>query len=141
MHGRYGKAHLSQNTQNGIATKISDNFFELPISNINLLKSVLPWGGGGYFRLIPFPLFKVGIKFVLGQENAYLFYFHPWEIDPDQPRVNQASAFFKFRHYINLRKTASKLSSFIQAFKECNFITCYQYLINSSLPLAYGSGS
>ena len=114
MQGRYGKANLSRNGKNGIAAKISDNFFELPISNINFLKSVLPWGGGGYFRLIPFPLFKVGIKFILGQENAYLFYFHPWEIDPDQPKVNNSHFFYKFRHYINLSKTHIKLSRLIE---------------------------
>jgi len=128
MHGRYGTVHLSENGKNGIAAKISDNFFELPISNINLLKSVLPWGGGGYFRLIPFPLFKIGIKCILGQENAYLFYFHPWEIDPDQPRVSNASVFYKIRHYVNLGNTYSKLSKLIENFAHCNFITCSQYL-------------
>jgi len=56
---------------------------------------VFPWGGGGYFRLIPFPLFKIGIKFILAQESAYLFYFHPWEIDPDQPRVKDVSVFIR----------------------------------------------
>ena len=89
---------------------------------------VLPWGGGGYFRLIPFPLFKIGIKFILGQENAYLFYFHPWEIDPEQPKVNQASSFYKFRHYINLNKTYSKLSKLIGSFRHQRFLTCKQYL-------------
>jgi polysaccharide deacetylase family protein (PEP-CTERM system associated) len=135
MHRRYGHLDLSRNRARGIAVPVNQKssienrqFFELPISNINLLKSVLPWGGGGYFRLIPFPLFKIGIKFFLGQQNAYLFYLHPWEIDPEQPRVNQASAFSKFRHYNNLGKTASKLSSFIEAFKDCNFTTCHQYL-------------
>ena len=83
-------------------------FYELPISNINAFKSVLPWGGGGYFGLIPFPLFRIGIKRILGQEKAYLFYFHPWEIDPDQPRVSDASMFYRFRHYINLGKTHIK---------------------------------
>ena len=89
---------------------------------------VLPWGGGGYFRLIPFPLFKIGIKCILRQENAYIFYFHPWEIDPEQPKVNQASSFYKFRHYLNLSKTKRKLSKLIENFAHCNFITCSQYL-------------
>ena len=53
---------------------------------------------------------------------------HPWEVDPLQPKVSQASSIAKFRHYTNLNKTASKLSSFIEAFKDCSFITCYQYL-------------
>jgi len=77
---------------------------------------VLPWGGGGYFRLMPFPLFKIGVKFILGKENAYLFYFHPWEIDPEQPKVNDAPVFYKFLHYINLRKTHIRLSKLIENF-------------------------
>jgi len=121
------------------------NFYELPISNLNVSNPfsymlstissgqnrggfVLPWGGGGYFRLIPFPLFKIGIKRILGQEKAYLFYFHPWEIDPEQPKVNQASSFYKFRHYINLNKTYSKLSKLIGSFRHHRFLTCKQYL-------------
>jgi polysaccharide deacetylase family protein (PEP-CTERM system associated) len=154
MHGRYGHLDLSQNGTRGIALQIprtkhqeplpreihdSDSeacftgaeskiFYELPISNINPGNSILPWGGGGYFRLTPFPLFKIGVEFILRQENAYLFYLHPWEIDPEQPKVKEVSKFFKFRHYINLNKTASKLSSFIEAFNQCHFATCHQYL-------------
>jgi len=103
-------------------------FYELPISNLKFAHQVFPWGGGGYFRLIPFPLFKIGIKRILGQEKAYLFYFHPWEIDPEQPKVNQASSFYKFRHYINLNKTYSKLSKLIGSFRQHRFLTCKQYL-------------
>jgi hypothetical protein len=142
MHGRYGHLDLSRNGQKGIAIQISSIrnpkseirdprskiFYELPISNLKFAHQVFPWGGGGYFRLIPSKLFEIGIKCILRQENAYLFYFHPWEIDPKQPRVNQASSFYKFRHYINLNKTHIKLSKLIENFKHCNFITCSQYL-------------
>ena len=154
MNSRYGHLDLSQNGTRGIAHQISSTqhqeplpreihdrdseayftgaeskiFYELPISNIKLGNSILPWGGGGYFRLIPLPLFKIGVEFILRQENAYLFYLHPWEIDPDQPRGNDASAFYKFRHYANLSKTHSKLSKLIEDFAHCNFITCSQYL-------------
>ena len=146
LHGRYGQVSLSRNGTTGIAFQIPNArnpdfigkhatrntqhefFYELPISNINVFKSVLPWGGGGYFRLIPFPLFKIGIKRILGQEKAYLFYFHPWEIDPEQPKVNDAPVFYKFLHYINLRKTHIRLSKLIENFAHCNFITCIQYL-------------
>jgi polysaccharide deacetylase family protein (PEP-CTERM system associated) len=128
MRGRYGQIDLSQSVRNGIAAKISDKFYELPISNLKFAHQVFPWGGGGYFRFIPFTLFKIGIKFILGQEKAYLFYFHPWEIDPEQPKVNQASSFYKFLHYINLRKTHKRLSKLIENFAHCNFITCNQYI-------------
>jgi len=142
MNGRYGHLDLSQNGTRGIALQISKTqdlkskiqnpkskiFYELPISNIKLGNSILPWGGGGYFRLIPFQVFRLGVQSILKKENAYLLYLHPWEIDPEQPKVKEVSKFFKFRHYINLNKTASKLSSFIEAFNQCHFATCHQYL-------------
>jgi polysaccharide deacetylase family protein (PEP-CTERM system associated) len=154
-HGRYGHLDLSQNGRRGIALQISKNqnsklkippgrrplrdagqnlkskiFYELPISNIRLGSQILPWGGGAYFRLIPFPLFKIGVEFILKQENAYLFYFHPWEIDPNQPRVNDLSVFYKIRHYVNLSTAYSKLSRFIRSFQQHHFITCDQYINN-----------
>jgi polysaccharide deacetylase family protein (PEP-CTERM system associated) len=131
MHNRYGqngKIELSQSVRNGIAVKISDKFYELPISNLKFAHQVFPWGGGGYFRLIPLFLFKRGVRSILEKEKVYLFYFHPWEIDPEQPKVNQASSFYKFRHYTNLSKTHRKLSKLIESFAHCNFITCRQYL-------------
>lgn len=128
LHSRYGKVDLNKNRRKGIAFQISDIFCELPISNIKLWNSVLPFGGGAYFRLIPYLLFRMGVKSILNSEKTYLLYLHPWEIDPEQPRVNNASIFFKFRHYVNLNKTACKLASFIETFKECSFITCRHYL-------------
>ncbi len=106
------------------------SFYELPISNLKLkiMNYELPWGGGGYFRLIPFPLFKMGVESILAQEKVYLFYIHSWEIDPDQPRISQASAFLKFRHYINLSRTHSKLLKLIGSFQQNRYITCKQYI-------------
>ena len=119
-------------------------FYELPISNLNFTthksKSnhqssiinhqslILPWGGGGYFRLIPFPIFRLGVQSILKKENAYLFYMHSWEIDPEQPKVKEASIFYKFRHYVNLNKSYLKLSKFLECFNECSSLTCHQYI-------------
>jgi polysaccharide deacetylase family protein (PEP-CTERM system associated) len=128
MHNRYGRVNLSNHGKNGIATKISDSFYELPISNLKWGNHIFPWGGGGYFRLTPFPLFKLGVQSILRREKAYVFYLHPWEIDPKQPKVKEASIFFRFRHYASVAKTLSKLSSFLQHFEECGFYTCYRYL-------------
>ena len=97
-----------------------------------LAKKILPWGGGGYFRLIPFCVFRQGIRQIFRHEDAYLFYMHPWEIDPEQPRVKQASAFFKFRHYSNLHRTEAKLSGLFQSFADCCFMSCRQYLKESA---------
>lgn len=146
MHERYGKLNLSENGREGIAFQLSDNFYEIPISNLNIRDIisyqllalnhqpsairdfVLPWGGGAYFRLIPLAFFKWGIQAILKRSQAYLLYLHPWEIDPEQPKVNTASTFCRFRHYINLNKTYTKLSKLLQSFDECHFLTCRQYL-------------
>ncbi len=128
MNERYGRVALSRSDKTGIAYQVSDTFYELPISNMNLGKRVFPWGGGGYFRMMPFIIFRWGVQSILKKEKNYLFYMHPWEIDPDQPKVNEASRIYKFRHYVNLDKTRSRLSIFLDTFKHCRFPTCHQYL-------------
>jgi len=130
MHGRYGTIDLANKDKKGIATEVSENFYELSISNLTIRQNILPLGGGGYFRLMPFPMFKLGMNQVLKKDQAFLFYSHPWEFDPDQPRVEQASRGFKFRHYINIDKTHTKLESLITKFKNLNFTTCINYLKN-----------
>jgi len=130
LNSRYGQIFIHPKSQTGIALEISDNFHELPISNLYLKKInwILPLGGGGYFRLLPFSLFKYGVKSVINNSNTYMFYIHPWEIDPGQPIVSQASIIYKFRHYLNLNQTYSKLTRLILSFSHCNFITCSEYL-------------
>jgi len=136
LHGRYGHIDLSQNGKNGIALQIqseirnpkSEIFYELPISNLKLGNRILPWGGGGYFRLMPLRLFEIGVKSILKKHGAYLFYMHPWEVDPEQPRIKKAGPSYRARHYVNLDKTHSKLLRLIQSFEHCNFVTCSQYL-------------
>jgi len=128
LHKRYGNIDVPSKNKKGIACEISDNFFELPVSNLSINKRIFPLGGGGYFRLIPFPLFKLGMNCVLNKDTAFLFYSHPWEFDPNQPQVEQASTSFKFRHYINLKRTEFKLSTMIDTFCDCNFNTCSEYL-------------
>jgi polysaccharide deacetylase family protein (PEP-CTERM system associated) len=146
LHGRYGTISLNGNKKMGIALQMADNFFELPVSNLEFdhpisyqlstinsgrnakKRFVLPWGGGGYFRLIPGALFRRGVKSILARQNAYLFYMHPWEIDPDQPRVNEAGASARFKHYTNLARIESGLAIMIEYFSHCNFTTCGEYL-------------
>jgi polysaccharide deacetylase family protein (PEP-CTERM system associated) len=133
LHGRYGQISLNGSGKKGIAHKFSDNFYELPISNLIINRRVLPWGGGGYFRLTPYRLFRLGVQTILKKDLAFLFYAHPWEFDPEQPKVKQASFSFKFRHYHNLKNTYSRLAKLVKSFKECNFITCSDYLKAKSI--------
>lgn len=140
LHSRYGKISLNSSGGKGIAHKISKNFYELPISNLplsavgalthfNHFRHLnLPWGGGSYLRLIPFPIFKIGLKSIFRKDNAYLSYIHPWEIDPEQPRLKEGSISSKFKQYTNLTKTYPRLKNLIESHKHCRFITCKQYL-------------
>ncbi len=129
MHGRYGSCSAcSPGRPESHITPISESFYELPVSNMEWGGRVIPWGGGGYFRLIPSPLFRLGVKHILQRTNVYLFYMHPWEFDPGQPRVNEASLFFKFRHYNNLESAFDKLAGMIRYFSACDFTTCGDYL-------------
>ncbi len=129
-NNRYGQIDLSGYSAKGIAYNISNKFYELPVSNLKLKINniLLPWAGGGYFRLLPFFIFKHGVKKILRNDKTYMFYFHPWEIDYDQPVVEEAALFSKFRHYINLNKTHFRLSKMIKLFKQNHFITCKKYI-------------
>jgi polysaccharide deacetylase family protein (PEP-CTERM system associated) len=127
---RYGQVEWFGNNGNGIIIKISDSFYELPISNLSIGGQVIPWGGGGYFRLFPLRLFKQGVQSILKKQGVYLFYMHPWEIDPDQPPVKDVPFTYRMRHYLNMKSTYSKLSAFIEKFKDYKFQTCHQYLFS-----------
>ena len=75
-------------------------------------------GGGGYFRLYPYWLSRKRIERFMQTESApYSFYFHPWEIDPDQPRINEAPLKSKVRHYINLSKMEGKLKQLLADYR------------------------
>ena len=127
-HGRYGSISTNGCQKKGIAIQLDSKFYELPISNMKILKQTIPWGGGGYFRFFPQALFQKGIKKILNKEGAYLFYMHPWEIDPNQPKVKQASGIPAWRHYLNLEKTYHRLHNLLFQFKACEFITCSKYI-------------
>ena len=128
LNKRYGKIDLSNYRKKGIAVEVSKGFYEIPISNLRTRNYVLPWGGGGYFRLIPLHLYKLGVWLNLKREKSFLFYMHPWEIDPEQPRVKEVSIFYRFRHYLNLHKTLPRLSALIKSNPFVSFLTCKQYL-------------
>jgi len=130
MNHRYGRLDLNGKRTNRVAIFISDSFYEIPVSNLELGNRILPWGGGGYFRLIPHALFRYGVKRILSRQNVYVFYIHPWEIDPEQPRVEKVNRILLFRHYVNLDKTFSRLLNFLDNFRACRFLGCHQYLQN-----------
>lgn len=94
-----------------------DGVLELPMTTVRLRGRNLPCAGGGWFRLLPYGLFQAGLARVNGAEGRPgIFYFHPWEVDPGQPRVRQAKALSKFRHYTGLGSMAARLDRLLRDF-------------------------
>ena len=90
---------------------------ELPIPTIRKKNTNVGIGGGGFFRLYPYWLSKKRILSFMESETApYSFYFHPWEIDPEQPYIKNANWRSKFRHYINLSRMESKIEMLLKDF-------------------------
>lgn len=125
---RYGRVRLNGKARAGIAVRLKEEFWELPVSNFRAGRLTLPWAGGGYFRLLPGALFRRGVRSILNRDGVYSFYIHPWEIDPEQPRVKEASSLNRFRHYLNLEKTADRLAELLKRFSDARFLSMREYL-------------
>lgn len=97
--------------------KADSGVLEIPISTVSLIGRNWPCGGGGYFRLLPYAYFKWAIKRMnVLEQHPSVFYLHPWEVDPDQPRVARAPIKSKFRHYLNLSRMEQRLSRLLRDF-------------------------
>jgi polysaccharide deacetylase family protein (PEP-CTERM system associated) len=91
---------------------------ELPIATVRLFDANWPAGGGGYFRLLPYRLSRWSLRRInrIDRQPA-MFYFHPWELDPEQPRISGVGARTRFRHYVNLGRMAPRLRRLLADFK------------------------
>jgi polysaccharide deacetylase family protein (PEP-CTERM system associated) len=90
---------------------------EIPMTTVRAGGRNLPCSGGGYFRLFPYGLFRAGLRRFNRQDDASgVFYTHPWEIDPGQPRVSAAPMMSKFRHYVNLSRTKARIERLLRDF-------------------------
>lgn len=98
--------------------KLPDHdLIEFPISTAQFLGRNIPASGGGYFRLFPYRLTRMLLKKINEQDKKpFVFYLHPWEIDPGQPRIKKAKSLSKFRHYINLAKTTERFEMLLNDF-------------------------
>jgi polysaccharide deacetylase family protein (PEP-CTERM system associated) len=112
VHDRYG--WLTGVDPSATITELRPGFHEVAISCLALRRRRVPWGGGGYFRLIPYPVFRAGIKRILASGQPYVFYMHPWEIDPEQPRVNGLSRTARLRHYTGLKSAEGRVRSLVR---------------------------
>lgn len=93
-------------------------FVEIPVTTARMFNTNLPCGGGGYFRLLPYWMSTFGLNRVRKADNQpCMFYFHPWEIDPGQPRVQGASFKTRVRHYTNLGRMEKRLTKLLNAYE------------------------
>ena len=90
---------------------------EIPISTLPVFGRNMPCGGGGFFRLYPYPVSKWAYRFINGREKqSGIFYFHPWEIDAEQPRQQNLPIKTRFRHYLNLGRMQNRLDNLLRDF-------------------------
>jgi polysaccharide deacetylase family protein (PEP-CTERM system associated) len=91
-----------------------DDFVEIPVSSVRMFGANWPCGGGGYFRLLPLSWSLAALNQIDRHEKkACVFYFHPWEIDPDQPRVKELPFKSRVRHYSNLGRMEARITKLL----------------------------
>ena len=114
LHDRYGD-RAAPRFPYEIWRSGSDRLIEFPIGTVRLFGVNLPVGGGGYFRLLPGGVVAAGIRLVnRAERKPTMFYFHPWELDPDQPRPSMAWH-RRFRHYVGQRRHEAKLGRLLRS--------------------------
>jgi polysaccharide deacetylase family protein (PEP-CTERM system associated) len=91
---------------------------EIPMTTVRLAGRNLPCAGGGYFRLLPYAVYRAGLRhFNRADQACGMFYTHPWEMDAGQPRVEAAPRMAKFRHYLNLGRMPGRMERLLRDFE------------------------
>ena len=95
-----------------------NGLLEIPVTTVELFKQKLPCGGGGYFRLLPYGWSRWAMRRVNRRDGQpCVFYFHPWEIDPEQPRQQGIGLKTQLRHYTNLEHMEERLRRLLREFR------------------------
>lgn len=110
--------HYGWDSAPRFAFRPSAALLEIPVSTVRLASRNWPAGGGGFFRLLPY----VMSRWAIAQINEYekqpaVFYLHPWELDPGQPRISGLDFKTRFRHYVNLSRTETRLRRLLDDFR------------------------
>jgi len=115
LNYRYGVVS-NQRFIHNLSTPGSNSIIEIPIAAARYFNMNFPVGGGAYLRILPYRVIKTGLKSINKEGFPFVFYIHPWEIDPDHPRID-----LPFRisatHYFNLKSTKKKLRKLFNDFK------------------------
>jgi len=113
LHDHYGWPEAPRFAFRPVA---GSDLVELPVTTARLAGRTLAAGGGGFFRLLPFAFSRWAIRRANANQRPAIFYFHPWEIDPGQPRVADAPLRSKIRHYSRLGSMETRLERLFRAF-------------------------
>ena len=112
-HDHYGMPDAPR-----FAHRVNDSLIEVPITTLRLFGRNLPSSGGGYFRLLPYAVSRWMLRQVRSRDQqSAIFYFHPWEIDADQPRVAGIDGKTRFRHYVNIERMEHRLECLLRDFQ------------------------
>ena len=111
-HDHYGMPDAPR-----FAHQVRAGLLEVPVTTARFFERNWPASGGGYFRLLPYAMSRWLLQSVNRQDRqSAVFYFHPWEIDAGQPRVEGVNAKTRFRHYVNLHRTEGRLQRLLADF-------------------------
>lgn len=97
--------------------KVAPRLLEIPVTTVRLTNRNFPCGGGGYFRLYPYCFSRWALRRVNREGQPAVFYCHPWEIDPDQPRPKGIGMKTRLRHYLNLKRMETRLKALLEDFR------------------------
>ena len=113
QHDHYGMPDSPR-----FAYRVRPELLEIPVTTLRIFNKNLPSSGGGYFRLLPYFISKWMLNRVNSDDRQPgIFYFHPWEIDADQPRVSGVDSKTRFRHYVNISRMEGKINQLLGDFK------------------------
>ncbi len=119
---RYDSSYVPTSIDNGRIGKLapdaaaSAGIHEVPLPCLAIGGRAVPWGGGGYFRLLPYPVFRRGMRHIQ-RSSAYVFYLHPWELDPGHPLCSGLTFSERFRHTVNLSRMEQRWRSLLEDFR------------------------
>jgi len=106
---------------------------EFPISTFRIGSVNLPVSGGGYFRLLPYFVTRSALRSIQRLGQPFVFYIHPWELNPETPRITEAPALSRFRTYIGINRSFSRFRRLLQDF---DFTTVHEVLKDCGLAVA-----
>lgn len=115
-HDRYGIPD-AEHRPHVLTTPGGGRLVEFPISVLHYWGAKVPVAGGGYFRLFPYGFTRWALRRLNREQREFVFYVHPWEVDPDQPRVGNADRLSRFRHYLNIDQCAQRLARLLEDFE------------------------